>query len=299
MTGLALAIGNFDGVHLGHRALLDRTIAYARDNGLKSGVLTFNPHPTVVVAPQRVPLLLMSFDERLYRLREAGVDDIEVLHFTEDIARLDPRGFVSQILVDRLHAKAVFVGQNFRFGARKAGTPEVLTSLGREFGFESQFLPPVRFRNEIVSSTAIRNHLQAGRINRANHLLDRCFSLSGPVASGHGIGSRQTVPTLNLRPPAQQLIPRGVFISETIDTITGRRWQSITNAGTRPTFAGEELTVETYLLSPFTPPDPTEIVVDFRHFVRPERKFPDASALRDQILRDVARAKTYWRRVPA
>lgn len=296
MTGLAVAIGNFDGVHLGHRALLAQTIRFARDRGLQSAVLTFDPHPTVVVAPTRVPLLLTSLEERLRLLSQAGVDHVEVLHFTEDIARLSPNGFVSQILVDRLNAKAVFVGDSFRFGARKEGSPAVLESLGRQFGFESQFLAPVIFRGEVVSSTAIRNHLAVGQISRAERLLGRCFALSGPVVPGHGVGSRQTVPTLNIRPSPNQLVPRGVFITETIDRRTGRRWNSITNAGTRPTFAGNELTVETFLLSPFEPPDPTEITVEFRRFVRAERQFPDAAALRNQILRDVARANTYWRR---
>lgn len=293
---LALAIGNFDGVHLGHCALLRRVINYAGENGLEPAVLTFDPHPTVVVAPTRVPLMLTSLPERLLLLRQAGVSRIEVLDFNEDIAALSPRGFVSKILVDRLDARAVFVGENFRFGARKEGSTAVLEELGHEFGFVSQFLSPVRLRGEIVSSSAIRRHLTEGQINRANHLLGRRFALSGPVVSGHGVGSKQTVPTLNLRPEPGRLIPRGVFITETVDRESGRRWNSITNAGTRPTFNGDELTIETFLLSPFEPPTPSEISVEFRRFVRSERTFPNPAALRDQILRDVARANAYWRR---
>ena len=293
---LSLAIGNFDGVHLGHRALIDRTIAFARDQDLTPAVLTFDPHPTVVVAPTRVPAMLISLDERLKWLRRAGIEHVEVLSFDKDTAALSPRGFVSQILVERLNTKAVFVGENFRFGFRKQGTPEILRELGRELGFEPQFLPPVMLRGEIVSSSAIRQHLRDGRINRANHLLGRCFSLSGPVVSGHGVGSKQTVPTLNLLPSSGQLVPRGVFVTETVDAQDGRRWQSITNAGTRPTFKGEDLTVETFLLTPFEPPTPAGIRVEFRRFLRGERQFPDPAALRDQIMHDVALANSYWRR---
>lgn len=292
---VAVAIGNFDGVHRGHCALLAKVREYALQNELQSAVLTFDPHPTVVVAPDRVPLMLTSLPERLRLLRETGVDHVEVLPFTRDTAALDPRGFVSQILCGSLNARAVFVGENFRFGARKQGSTAMLEALGGEFGFASQFLSPVRFRGEIVSSSAIRCHLSEGRVNRANHLLGRPFALSGLVVSGHGIGSKQTVPTLNLRPDPALLVPRGVFITETVDRSSGRRWQSITNAGTRPTFNGDELTVETFLLSPFTPPAPAEISVEFRRYVRPERAFPDPAALRDQILRDVARANAYWR----
>ena len=297
MKPLALAIGNFDGVHLGHRALLDRTIGSAQDHNLIPAVLTFNPHPTVVVAPSRVPLMLTSLEERLQLLRGAGIEHVEVLSFDKDIAALNPREFVSQILLERLNTKAVFVGENFRFGFRKQGTPEILRALGREFGFEPHFLPPVTLRGEIVSSSAIRQHLLNGQISRANHLLGRCFSLAGPVVSGHGVGSKQTVPTLNLRPSSERLVPRGVFVTETIDIHDGRRrWQSITNAGTRPTFNGDELTVETFLLSPFQPPAPAGITVEFRRFIRPERQFPDPAALREQIMRDVAQANAYWRR---
>ena len=131
----------------------------------------------------------------------------------------------------------------------------------------------------------------------ANRLLGRCFALNGPVVSGHGIGSKQTVPTLNLRPAPDQLVPRGVYITETFEVPAGRRWHSITNAGVRPTFGGEELTVETFLLSPFEEPTPSNIRVEFRRFIRTEQQFPDPQSLKAQILRDVRRAQAYWRRV--
>lgn len=296
-TPCALAIGNFDGVHLGHRALVGASASYADQHGLTPTVLTFDPHPTHIVAPGRVPLIICSLAERVRLLKEAGADAVHVEPFTSELASLSPREFVLQVLVRKLNAKGVFVGENFCFGAQKAGTPDVLRALGGEFGFTTQFLPPVCCRREIVSSSAVRRYLSEGRVCRANRLLGRCFTLKGPVVSGHGIGSKQTVPTLNLRPVSNQLVPRGVYITETLEESTGRRWQSITNAGVRPTFGGEELTVETFLLSPFEEPTPTDIRVEFRRFIRPEQQFPDPQSLKAQILRDVGRAQAYWRRV--
>ena len=298
----ALAIGNFDGVHLGHQALLRKTVETARTRagltgGAVSAVLTFDPHPTTVVAPERVPLRIYSLEQRLALLRENGAQQITVLPFTAELSRLSPGEFVQQILVRALQVQAVVVGENFRFGYGQSGDSSTLAELGEQFGFQTHFLPPVIERGEVVSSSAIRRYLLEGRVGRANRMLGRCFALEGPVVSGFGIGSKQTVPTLNLRPVAGQAIPRGVFITRTVDKVTGKHWQSITNSGFRPTFSGEELTIETFLLSPFEPPPPTLIRVEFHRFVRPEKAFPNAEELRGQIMRDVARAKAYWRRV--
>lgn len=293
----ALSIGNFDGVHIGHQALLKQTVACASEKGLAAGVLTFDPHPAVVVAPARVPQMISTLEERLRLLEAAGAERILVLPFTEEIARLTPEEFVSGILVDNLKVKAVFVGENFRFGHQQAGTPETLQTLGRSYGFTTQLVEPVKYRNQIVSSSLIRKYLAGGNVSRAGRLLARCFSIEGPVISGHGVGSQQTVPTLNIRPAPGQLVPPGVYVTETQETSTRRRWNSITNAGYRPTFGGDELTIETFLLTPAMDAAPTRIRISFRRFVRPERQFPNPEALKEQILKDVSRARTYWRRV--
>jgi len=293
----ALAIGNFDGVHVGHLTLLREAITLAQANGFVPSVLTFDPHPTAVVAPQRTPPMICTLDERIRLIFAAGVEQILVLPFTHEIAHLSPLGFVSQILVNSLKTKAVVVGENFRFGHRQTGNPAVLRQLGTKLGFESQFLPPVVVRGETVSSSAIRRDLSAGKVFRAARLLGRCFSLAGPVISGQGIGSKQTVPTLNIRPVPGLVCPSGVFVTETEDRLSGRRWPSITNVGVRPTFGGDDVTIETYLLAPLNGPAPEDIEVRFHHFVRFERKFPSPDLLRAQILRDVSCAQAYWRRV--
>jgi riboflavin kinase / FMN adenylyltransferase len=291
----ALTIGNFDGVHIGHQALLIQTADYAATKNLAPAVLTFDPHPAAVVAPERVPAMICTLEQRLELLSAAGAKRIFVLPFTAEVARLTPEQFVSQILVDVLETQAVFVGENFRFGHRQAGNPDVLRALGIQYGFVSQFVQPVSFRGEIVSSSLIRHYLASGNVSRAARLLDRCFFVEGPIIAGHGVGSKQTIPTLNLRPDPGQLVPRGVYITETIDR--ARRWPSITNVGVRPTFGGDELTIETFVLSPLEGRAPERIKVKFRRLVRAERQFANPEELKTQILKDVATAQKYWRRI--
>jgi riboflavin kinase/FMN adenylyltransferase len=293
----ALTIGNFDGVHRGHQALLQLTCEYAREHQLQPAVLTFHPHPAVFVAPHRVPEAICSLEDRVRLLSEVGAERILVLPFNEHLALFTPEEFVSQIIVKGLHAQAVFVGENFRFGNKQAGTIDTLKELGQGYEFAARFLPAVTYRGKVVSSSAIRQCIHAGNVSLAGRFLGRCFALQGDVVKGHGIGSQQTVPTLNLSPPAGQIIPRGVYITETLEPISGRLWPSITNAGTRPTFDGAELTVETFLLAPLDGRSPEHIQVRFRRFIRKEQHFADAASLKAQILRDVGRAKAFWRRV--
>jgi riboflavin kinase / FMN adenylyltransferase len=293
----ALAIGNFDGVHIGHQALVREVVRCASEKHLHPAALTFDPHPTAVLAPDKVPLQICTLQQRINLLRQAGIEKVHVLPFTAELAALSPEEFVAKVLVSELETKAVFVGQNFRFGYRQSGTPEVFQALGAQYGFTTCFLQPVRFRGQIVSSSAIREFLANNKVVQAAHLLGRCFTLQEPVVSGHGIGSKQTVPTLNIRPAASQLVPRGVYVSETHEIGGERRWRSITNAGVRPTFGGDELTVETFLLEPLAGDNPAGIELTFRHFVRPERKFASPEELKSQILKDVGRANAYWRRI--
>lgn len=293
----ALAIGNFDGVHLGHQALLAETKRQATVKNVTPSALTFDPHPAVVVAPERTPELISTVEQRLELLAANGAERILVLPFTQAVAHLSPRDFVSRILCGDLATRAVVVGESFRFGYKQAGTAQSLKALGEEFGFASQFVRPVAWRREIISSSAIRRYLSNGNVSRAARFLGRCFSIDGAVVPGRGVGSRQTVPTLNLRPPLGQIVPRGVYVTETVEPSTARRWESITNCGFRPTFGEHELTIETFLLTPLEGEPPSHIEVRFRRFLRSEQQFPNPEALKAQILRDVARAKAYWRRI--
>jgi riboflavin kinase / FMN adenylyltransferase len=294
-----MSIGNFDGVHTGHQALLAFAQRYASNLRVSPAVLTFHPHPAVFVAPQRVPEMICGLEERLRRLRAAGAEQILVLPFNHEVARLSAEEFVSKIVVGGLQAKAVFVGENFRFGHQRAGGPQTLEQLGEHYGFTAHFIKPVKFRGRVVSSSIIRQNLTEGKVSAAGRMLGRCFSLEGAVVSGQGVGAKQTVPTVNIRTTPGQLTPRGVYVTETFETSSGRHWPSITNVGSRPTFGGGELTIETFFLTPFEGKTPEYIQIHFRFYLRAERKFSGADELKSQIMRDVTRAKSYWRRVPS
>ena len=281
-----VAIGNFDGVHIGHATVIRRAVALARERGLAAAVLTFDPHPAAILNPAFAPKLIMTVAQRLRHLCALGVDCVYVVPFSLDFARLTPAEFVEQCLIQALRASVVLVGGDFRFGHRRAGNVDTM----RDLGLEVEPVWPVLFRGIRASSTAIRDLVEAGKVNRAARLLGRPFSLRGPVVKGQGVGSRQTVPTLNLAPENALLPADGVYV-----TRTSNRWKSITNIGHRPTFGGMERTVETFLLDPFSEPAPDRIEVEFLRYVRAERKFDTPEELRSQIMLDVKSANSLHR----
>jgi riboflavin kinase/FMN adenylyltransferase len=296
----ALTIGNFDGVHFGHRRILRRLKELAVDNGWKASVLTFHPHPTRVVAPERAPRLLTSPDRRAGLMEEEGIEQVLILNFTAEIAKLSPEEFVERLLVGRLGARAVLVGDNFRFGHRQAGNVRVLTELGRRLGFETEIVPAICCRGRVVSSSGIRELIQAGRVSIAARLLQHPYGIEGEVVSGRGVGSKQTVPTLNLATAAEIIPARGVYVTRTSDLESPRRWNSITNIGYRPTFgSSDELSIETFLLDALDGDAPRRIAVEFLCRVRDERRFENPEALKAQIFRDVGAAQRYFRRAKA
>jgi riboflavin kinase / FMN adenylyltransferase len=299
MVSSVLTIGNFDGVHAGHRQLLRRVVELGHESNLKPVVLTFDPHPTRVVAPERAPRLLTTVEERVALIREQGVEEVVVLPFTPEVAQLSPEEFVAQIVVGQLRARIVMVGDNFRFGHKQAGDFKTLSELGVRFGFQTHVVDVVRRRGRIVSSSEIRRLIEEGNVAMADRLLERPYDLTGDVISGHGIGSKQTVPTLNLKTPAEVIPSNGVYITRTHDCESDDHWNSITNVGTRPTFEGDSLSIETFLLSSFDGLTPGRISVEFLRRLRAERKFESADALKQQIFRDVERAQTFFRRLAA
>jgi riboflavin kinase/FMN adenylyltransferase len=292
----ALTVGNFDGVHAGHRRILRRVADLARQRGWKPSVLTFDPHPVRVVAPDRAPRLLTTPDERALAMREEGIEQVLILPFTRELSRYSPERFVCDILVAVLDAHAVLVGGNFRFGHEHAGDTALLEVLGRRYGFLVEAIPALRIRGRVVSSSEVRRLIQEGSVSLAARLLERPYALAGEVVAGRGVGSKETVPTLNLAAVAEVLPGRGVYVTRTADLSGARVWPSVTNVGVRPTFGGDSLSIETFLLEPLAGESPRAIRVEFLKRLREERKFPDAAALKAQILKDAARAVTYFRR---
>ncbi|MBM3768542.1 MAG: bifunctional riboflavin kinase/FAD synthetase [Acidobacteria bacterium] len=293
----AVTIGNFDGTHIGHQELFREVALLANVHRWAPAVLTFDPHPARIVAPERAPKRLSTHEERVAVMSDCGIERVLILPFDAALAAVAPDAFVREILVGALGAKAVIVGDNFRFGHKHAGNIHLLADLGRELGFATHIEPAIRFRGVVVSSTEVRNAITSGRVGFAGRLLGRPYALAGSVVSGHGIGAKQTVPTLNLAAENEVLPMAGVYITRTRDLDGERRWNSITNIGMRPTFDGDALTIETFLLSPFDGATPARIAVEVLRRVRDERKFESPEALKAQIFRDVARANAYHRRV--
>jgi riboflavin kinase/FMN adenylyltransferase len=293
----ALSIGNFDGVHSGHRSIFRRVVQLARRHGWKPAALTFDPHPTKIVAPERAPRLLTTPEQRCSLMREEGIGQVLILPFHENIARLTPEDFVREILITSLDARAVLVGANFRFGHRQAGDTKLLERLGQAHDFLTEVVPAVGKRGQTISSSVIRRLITAGSASLAWRLLERPHFLDGDVVPGHGVGSSRTVPTLNLRTEAEVLPAGGVYITRARDLDDDRTWPSVTNVGYRPTFGGTDLSVETFLLTPLDGAAPGRIRVQFLCRLREERKFPSAEELKTQILRDARRAKVFFRRL--
>jgi len=298
MRESVLTIGKFDGVHAGHAFLLAQVASLAAERGFQPAVMTFDPHPACVVAPEHAPRALMSLEERCAKIRALGIEEVFVLPFTLEISRLSPEEFVASYVRDRMQARVVVVGRNFRFGHKQAGDPGVLAALGERYGFETRLVEAVKLRGLIVSTSEVRRCIQSGEVALAGRLLGRPYAVAGEVVAGQGIGSRQTVPTLNLNTAAEVLPLDGVYITRTHDLDGGGAWNSITNIGMRPTFGGHNRTIETFLLDTAGHrPAPLRIRVEFLRRVREERKFATPEELKAQILRDVERARTYFRRV--
>ncbi len=292
-----VTVGNFDGVHLGHQKILRTVAESARQRSIASVALTFDPHPLKVLAPALAPQTLTGMPQRIGLIRGQGIDHVAVLPFTRKLSLLSPRAFVEQVLAGKLGANHVIVGGSFRFGRDQAGDTETLRSLGVQLGFEVILAGTVVVGGEAVSSTRVRSLVRQGHMAQARRLLGREFSLCGPIVKGEGIGSKRTVPTLNLAPQSQVLPADGVYITVTRQPGADFCRESITNVGLRPTFDGRQRTVETFLLGTLEGAAPDTIELGFLRKVRDERKFPSAQLLREQIGADIEVAARFFQRL--
>jgi riboflavin kinase/FMN adenylyltransferase len=292
-----LAIGNFDGIHLGHQAILRATVERAHALNAVSTALTFDPSPRRVLRPETAPPRLSTNAQRMEWFNALGLEAVVVLPFTLDLARLSPSEFIEQILVRDLHGKAVLVGENFRFGHKQAGDVKLLSELGSKYGFDVVIIAPVVYRGEVVSSTIIRREVAEGDVSHAARLLGRPFALTGEVVSGTGTGRKFTFPTLNLAVEQELLPARGVYITRTCLDGETRSHRSVTNIGFRPTFNGSSLSVETHLLDAQLSTAPKRMEVRFWKRLREEKNFNGPEELRAQIAADIARANKFFSRL--
>jgi riboflavin kinase/FMN adenylyltransferase len=289
------SIGNFDGVHRGHRQILAAVVAEARSLAARAVAVTLDPHPEQLLRPDQAPKLLTPMAERLKLLAETGIDAVLVLPFDAALAGLSALSFVRRILVEGLGVRSLHEGGNFRFGHRaQAGVTE-LAEFGAQLGFTVHVHAPVRIHGLEVSSSAIRERLAAGDLTRARWMLGRPFAVLSSQARGRGIGTRLLVPTINLAPYDGILPAFGVYVTRM--TVAGHRFQAVTNIGNRPTFGEASFAVESYILD-FEPIDlneQTPIELEFLLRLRGEMQWPSPEALKAQIFKDVARAKRYFR----
>lgn len=307
-SSTVVSVGNYDGLHLGHRFLLARVVDRAGSLRAHSIAVTFEPHPTHLLRPGAGPRLITpTLAERLDLLATSGIDATVVLPFTTRFSQLSAEAFARSVLLERLRAVEVHEGDNFRFGFRARAGVHELRALGTQLGFRVHVYKALQIRGMDVSSSLIRQLVAAGDVRRARWLLGRPFSILSTAARGRGIGSRLTVPTINFAPYDGLVPATGVYITRmqiaagTPEALSPDAlcFDAVTNVGTRPTFADASFAVESHLLD-FRPLDLTETTplrLTFLARLREERQWPSPEALREQIGRDVQAARRYLGRL--
>jgi riboflavin kinase / FMN adenylyltransferase len=289
--GAAIAIGNFDGVHLGHRALIARARELAAASDALAVALTFDPHPSTLLAPARAPLLLTSIERRIELLAEAGVDAVVVEPFTRELAGVAPAAFVDDVVILALRARAIIVGYDFRFGQGRTGTAEALRAHGVHAGIEVAIVPAVKVDGEIAASTKIRGHLRAGELARAERMLGRPWDVDGVVVHGAERGRAIGVPTANIVPEVELAIAPGIY-AVTLGVEGGPAMPAVASLGTNPTFVDDGgLVLEVHVLDWTGDLYDRRVRTTFIARLRDEQKFDSVEALVSQIQRDIAQAR--------
>jgi riboflavin kinase / FMN adenylyltransferase len=291
-----LALGNFDGVHRGHRKILDRLNRVAGERAALAVVMTFDPHPPRVVRPDKAPPLLMTTKQKLEALAETGVQGTAIVRFTPELSRWDPEMFVRTVLVDWLHVSEVWVGANFLFGRDRAGNFSMLRTLGALYGFKAEKIDPVRYKDFVVSSTRVRRLVGEGRVDEAGALLGHQYCIDGTVVHGDHRGRTIGFPTANLCTENELLPPHGVYA--TTARVGHLVLPSVTNVGVRPTVDSSGRTVvETHVFALDRDLYGASIRVGFVQRLRDERAFESIDALRAQIDADCRRARVLFDRL--
>jgi len=288
------AIGNFDGVHLGHREILSSVAREARATGAHAVAITFNPHPEKFLRPAQAPKLITPLAERLRLLTQTGIDTVVLLPFDALLARIPAGEFASNVLSGLLRVRGMHEGHNFRFGRGAAAGIKELTEFGRESGFAVHIHEAVKVHGLMVSSSAVRASVASGDVRRARWMLGRPFTMYSTPARGRGIGTKLLVPTVNLAQTDELLPAFGVYVTRL--KIAGRSFEAVTNVGNRPTFGEASFAVESHILNfePVDLNDETPLELEFLMRLRGEITWPSPEALKAQILKDVARAKRWF-----
>lgn len=286
--GSVVTIGAFDGVHTGHQAIVHLALQRANERGMPVVVITFDRHPQEILLPEKPPLYLTTLGSRLRLLLAAGVRDVLVLRFDSHFARLEAEAFLYRVLHERLAARHIVVGGDFRFGHGRQGDVGYLQSMQTRFGFQVEAAPDVLYRGERVSSSRIRQVLLEGRVQEAADMLGRAYVLEGTVVKGQQLGRRLGYPTVNLQPLIRQVVPAdGVYAGKLLQVRKGATYPAAISIGVRPTVDGKQRTIEAYLLGFEGNLYGEEVHLAFFYRLRDEQKFDSLEALRAQMARDV------------
>ena len=291
-----LALGNFDGLHRGHRKILERVKRVAGEHGATPVVMTFDPHPPRVVRPDKAPPLLMTKTQKLEAIAETGVQGAAIVRFTHELSMWDPETFVRTVLADWLRVSEVWVGANFLFGHDRAGNFSLLRALGARYGFRAEKIDPVRYKDFVVSSTRVRRLVSEGRVDEAGALLGHQYFIDGLVMQGDRRGRTIGFPTANLCTENELLPPHGVYA--TTARLGGIVYPSVTNVGVRPTIDDSGRTVvETHVFNFAREVYGATLRIGFVQRMRDERRFESLDALKQQIAADAAQARVLFDRL--
>lgn len=296
-----IVLGNFDGVHLGHKRLIESCVDRAKALGLKSLCFTFSNHPKNMFAEvnggkddELLVRFISSSDEKLKYIEKLGIDFAISIPFNEKIMKVPAKDFATHILAERLNAKAIFCGFNYRFGYKAGGDVDLLMETGRQYGIEIDIQPAVKINGEIVSSSLVRERIESGKMEEASMLLGRPYTITGKVTRGNGIGKKIGSPTANINIEAERIVPpNGVYYSGI--EIGGSRYRGISNLGVKPTIGNYAKSIETNIFGFEGELYNCEISVGLYKWKRPEIKFSNTSELAEQIKSDAASAAEWWR----
>jgi riboflavin kinase / FMN adenylyltransferase len=287
-TNSVITLGNFDGIHLGHQALIRMVMERAREIQGQSMVVTFRPHPLKVLAPDKCPPLISIYEEKIELFKKLGIDVLVKIPFSLHFAEMSPREFVQKILCDLLGTKEIFVGSNYRFGKGREGTTQTLRIMGEEFGFRVNEVKQIFLKSEVISSTKIRQLLTAGEVEHAAELLGRPYAITGIVIKGDSRGKTLGFPTANIASKHMIIPANGVYAVKLF--VRDNYYDGIVNVGTRPTFGKDELAIEAHVFDFDEDLYGEEITVYFIGNIREEKKFANADELIRQIKADVGNA---------
>lgn len=281
-----IALGSFDGLHLGHLSLIKKTIDLSKVNNAKSMIFTFKNHPLSVINEDLMPKLIMSVDTKIESLEKLGIDILNLAQFNDEFMKISPEEFIRK-LVYYYNVRGIIVGFNYRFGFKNLGDVDLLNELSLELGYELYIMDAVKYHEDVVSSSRIRNLILEGNMRKANILLGHSFKLSGKVIKGRQIGRTIGFPTINLDYDKKFIIPRGGVYFSVVE-YNKKLYKGITNIGYNPTVKGGKLSVETYIVDFNSDIYDKEVHIYFREKIRDEKKFNSLEELTKQLLKDKA-----------